>query len=72
MLFCSKEDQEHLFFSCSLAGYIWMVVKCTFSFNQSPANFKKILETWSLHFVGKDINLVVLRIAAVIRVLRET
>ena len=57
--FCScKETIDHLFFSCSVAKYVWNVSSCALDCNVMPGKLEELYD-WILSFEGNGVRQVV-------------
>lgn len=72
-LFCSRrETADHLFFSCSLAKYVWRIILVSFDLPSIPSGVGNVLDIWLLQFGKRDRKLVLVGFAAVIWVIWKT
>ena len=71
-MFCSNvESIEHLFFSCSVARYVWSVMRCAFMLKSIPIGFYD-LPRWLETFRVEDRFLILTGVASLIWAIWKT
>lgn len=64
--FCGREDDiNHLFFRCSIARLLWMVMKCSFGMHDIPDNIQRLFLIWIRKFNKSDRDLPTIGIPAI-------
>lgn len=66
------ETIDHLFLNCSLARFVWNVLKCAFSLPVLLATVAEPWDTWMPNFRGETKNLVTVGVAGVLWVFWNT
>ena len=65
--FCDCEESvNHLFFSCSLAKFLWNIVGCALGSQRAPMSFFDLCQNWLSSYTGKDRVVVLLGSAALL------
>lgn len=71
--FCGMEESiDHLFLHCSLARFVWNVLKCAFDLPVLPNSVEELWLTWLPAFSGNSKKLVMVGVAGLLWVLWNT